>query len=270
MHIYVNLNSFGEQNKSEFCDVTKPLASTKFRHVRSRIVTLSHEQESTISCLSRARQRSYYANSINSFAVSDTRIKGIDALERVRNTLSVSPSDTREYLREVLLVVDTSPIILKLYTADCITLRGTPREAQWNKSPWYPFDFIRAQFPSSSIRSASRSSQSRSEWIFLFRTFLSSPHPPYCEDSSDGLLVPGHATGKAMEKKSFFIAPPRLSLSDRRFWISMRRCGIYRVLSVHSGGFPFVRNLYIDRWLFAFFGKSPTGSHGAWLVVSRK
>lgn len=140
--------------------------------IPTRAITyLSHEQESTISCLSRARQRSYYANSINSFAVSDTRIKGIDAVGRVWNTLSTSPSNTRKYLRGVLLVADTSPITLRPYTADCITLRGTLREAQWNKSPRYPFDFIRAQFPSSSIRSASRSSKSRSEWIFLFSRF---------------------------------------------------------------------------------------------------
>lgn len=112
MHIYVNLNSFGANKIKVLQRHREPFVRRKFRHARSHTVTLSHEQESTISCLSRARQRSHYANSINSFAVSDTRIKGIDAVGHVWNTLFVSPSDTREYLREVLLVADTSPITL--------------------------------------------------------------------------------------------------------------------------------------------------------------
>jgi len=169
--------------------------------------------------------------------------------------LSISLSGTREYLREVLLVADTSPIT----PADCITLRGahTLRKAQWNKSPRYPFDFTRAQFPCPSIRirSASRSSQSRSERISLFRApFYPLRYLNRIAEIRAADFWSLDTRGKAIEKKSFFIASSWLSRDDRCFWISMRRCGIYWILCT-LGWISVCRNLSIDRWLSAFLNR---------------
>lgn len=164
------------------------------------------------------------------------RIKSID---RVWNTLS-HPS-LCEYLWEVQLVADISPIALRFpYSADCITLRGTLRKAQWNKSPRYPFDFIRAYFPSVRIHSASWNFQSRSKRISLFRELRSTLHHlhPYCGDSTTDFWLLDMRE-KAMKKKSFFIAPMRLSLVQRPTLLNFNaRMWNLSKSSVHLGGFP--------------------------------
>jgi len=128
MHKYVNFNLSGKCNKSDFAMSQRGKEGRKERGRKRererererernsfrrdtllRTISLSHEQESTVYLA----RRSYYANSVNSSAISDTRIKDIDAVGRVWNMLSTSLSGMRKYLRGVLLVADTPPITLQ-------------------------------------------------------------------------------------------------------------------------------------------------------------
>lgn len=119
MHIHVNLNLFGEYRTKATSSQCSSLVQKRSRHARYHaprkpVARRPHEQESTILprlSISGARQKSHYANPINGSAVSDTRIKDIDAVARVWNTLSsraihLSATNTCTYLREGLPVAD--------------------------------------------------------------------------------------------------------------------------------------------------------------------